>query len=83
MDTENGIDWLGFMMNFMFAALPTLFIVGGLVWRFGPYTKGSTVLLIASITAFVIGLAAGIWRSRFWGAASAIGSHTPYARKRK
>jgi hypothetical protein len=83
MEAENGFDWISFIVNFMFAAIPTLFLVGGLVWRFSPYTKGSTVLLIASITAFIIGLVAGIWRSHFWDAASTIGSHTPYTRKRK
>ena len=68
--TKNNFDWAAFVINFNFAATPILFIVGALIWRFWPYTKRSTVLLIA-----------GIWRSHFWNTATTISSHTPYARK--
>jgi len=69
-------------MNFIFAALPTFVIVGLVSWKYSPYTNGNTILIIASITALLVGLIASIWRTRFWDTASNIGSYTTNARKK-
>jgi len=76
------MDWASIILSFIFTALPTFFIVGLVAWKYNPYTSGSTILLIASIAALLVGLIASIWRSRFWETASNIGSHTSYARKK-
>ncbi len=76
------MDWASITLSFIFAALPTFFIVGLVTWKYSPYTSGTTILLIASIAALLVGLIASIWRSRFWETTSNIGSHTPYARKK-
>lgn len=82
MDNEK-YDWAGFVINFIFAAIPTWVLVGVVVWRYSPYTEGSTVLLIASASSVLVGLVAGIWRSGFWGSATKAASFSPYARKHK
>ena len=71
-----------FIINFIFAAIPTFLIAGAVAWKYSPYTEGGTIFIIASIAALVVGLAAGIWRSRFWDTASTIGSYTTYSKKK-
>ena len=77
------MDWSEFIINFIFAAIPTFVIAGVIAWRYNPYTSGSTIFAIASISAVVVGAVAGIWRSKFWETASSIGAHTHYVRKKK
>ena len=83
MEEKNKIDWAVFIISFVFAAIPTWLVVGGVVWRYSPNTAGSTVLMAATISAVIIGLIAGLKGSGFWSAASTVGSYTPYARKHK
>jgi len=83
MEGDEGYDWLSFFLNFIFAATPTWVLVGLLVWRYSPYTEGSTVLFIASIASIVVGVTAGIWRVGFWNSATKLASISPYARRKK
>jgi hypothetical protein len=76
-------DWLAFFLSFIFAAIPAWIIVGAVVWKYSPYTDGSTIFSIATITSLVIGVIAGVWRSGFWGNARKIASFSPYTRKDK
>jgi len=78
METDEGYDWFGFVVNFVFAAIPAWIVVGTIVWKTKPYMDGSKVFIIASISSIIIGVVAGIWRNGFWGKASKL---SPYSRK--
>jgi hypothetical protein len=81
MEDEEGYDWLGFFLNFLFAAIPAWIFVGLLVWKYSPYTEGTTVAAIASVVSIVIGILAGVWRNGFWGSAQKAASISPYANR--
>jgi len=82
-EEQEGFDWLAFFLSFIFAAIPTWVIVGAVVWKYSPYTDGSVIFFITTITSIVIGVIAGIWRSRFWSNARKVAKFSPYARKDK
>jgi hypothetical protein len=83
MEDDDGYDWLGFTLNFLFAAIPAWIFVGLLVWRYSPYTEGTTVAAIASVTSIVVGIVAGVWKSGFWDSVQKITSLSPYAKRDK
>lgn len=83
MGNEEEYDWVGFIINFVFAAIPTWLFVGLLVWRYNPNMNGGKVFLIASISSVVIGLVAGIKRAGFWRSATKAAAYSPYSQKKK
>ena len=83
MGKEEEYDWLAFFLNFVFAVIPTWIIVGAVAWKYSPYTDGSTIFSIATITSIVIGVLAGVWGNGFWGNARKVTSFSPYTRKNK
>lgn len=80
MENDEGYDWFGFVVSFVFAAILAWIVVGVIVWKYNPYMDGSKVFMIASLSSIVIGVAAGIWRNGFWSSASKL---SPYSRKSK
>ena len=78
MEADDGYDWFGFIVNFVFAAIPAWICIGILVWKTNPYMDGSKVFMITSIASIVVGVVAGIWRNGFWIGAAKI---SPYSRK--
>jgi len=82
-EDEEGYDWIVFFLSFVFAAIPTWLIVGGVVWKFAPDLDGSFVLLVATIASIIIGIMAGLGGNGFWSSASKVASFSPYARKNK
>ena len=80
MENDEGYDWFGFVVNFVFAAILTWIVVGIVVWKYNPYMDGIKVFLIASLSSIIIGVVAGIWRNGFWSSASKF---SPYSRKPK
>ncbi len=83
MEDKNKTDWAVFILSFIFAAIPTWLVVGGVVWRYSPNTEGSNVFVTASIAAIIVGLIAGAKASGFWSAATTVSSYTPNARRHK
>lgn len=83
MEDKEDYDWLSFILSFVFAAIPTWFVVGMVVWKYSPNTAGSTVFLIATISGVIFGVVAGIWRNGFWSNAVKIAKHSPYSREEK
>ena len=83
MENEEEYDWTGFIINFVFAAVPTWLFVGLLVWRYNPHMSGGKVFLIACIASVVLGLVAGIKRAGFWRAATKAAEYSQYSQKKK
>jgi hypothetical protein len=74
-------DWLAFFLSFLFAAIPAWLIVGGVVWKYSPDIKGSTIFMISTIVSIIVGVVAGVWRNGFWSNAGKAASLSPYSSK--
>ncbi len=78
MESDEEYDWLGFIVNFIFAVIPAWIVIGIVVWKASPNMEGSKVFMITSISSIIIGIVAGIWRTGFWIGAAKL---SPYSRK--
>jgi len=65
-DHIESFDLLGFIVNFVVAAILSWILVSLLYWRYGSYSSGGEILTVSTITAIVVGLIAGIFRDGFW-----------------
>ena len=83
MSQEEEYDWAGFIINFIFSAIPTWLVVGIVVWKYNPEMNGSKVFFIACLASVVVGIIAGIKRAGFWGAATKMASYSPYSKNKK
>jgi len=83
MSREEEYDWAGFIINFIFAAIPTWLVVGIVVWKYNPEMNGGKVFLIACLASVAVGIVAGIKRAGFWGAAAKVASYSSYSKNKK
>ena len=65
MNNTNQFDWIGFIVNFVIAAILAWIFASLLYWKYGSYTSGGEIVIVATISAVAVGLTAGIWRSGF------------------
>jgi hypothetical protein len=76
-------DWLEFIVNFVIAAILTWILVSLLYWKYGSYSSASEVLIAATISAVVVGVIAGIWRTGFWKFVQKLSALSPYSNRPK